>query len=65
MTDYHSPWRFPPVVPYTEDPDAPSEDSEPQAVAPNAFRPVSWEVKPIKSAGRDMQMSERFERMYR
>lgn len=62
MTDYHSPWRFPPVVPYTEDP---AEGAPPQAVTPNTFRHVSWEVRPIESAGDDLQMSERLERFYK
>lgn len=50
VTNYHSPWRFPPLKPYTNE--APTgEPYESAASSQSAVRPVSAEVVRRRSAG--------------
>ena len=47
MTDYHSPWRFPPLKKYEDEPLPTIEIPAPKAAAgPRLLRPVSLEVAP-------------------
>lgn len=46
MTDYHSPWRFPPLRPYVDE--IPVEDPPMQAALPQLVRPVSIQT-PLSS----------------
>jgi hypothetical protein len=38
MTDYHSPWRFPPIKPYTD-----------EVLTPQAARPSSGVLQPVSA----------------
>jgi hypothetical protein len=47
MTDYHSPWRFPPLRPYTDEP--PLMDS-PEALLPTTSGNVAMLSTPVRQA---------------
>ena len=51
MTDYHSPWRFPPLKRYEDEPLPTIEVPAPKAaVGPRLLRPVSLEAVPSSAA---------------
>ncbi len=51
MTDYHSPWRFPPLKRYEDEPLPTIEIPAPRSAAgPRLLRPVSLQVAPADSA---------------
>ena len=68
MTDYHSPWRFPPLKPYTDE-KLLKEDSSATFEEPlNVYRPVSNVVDTPRHSrrGGDIErMSQKVERLYR
>lgn len=65
MTDYHSPWRFPPIKPYTDEVLIPrGAEVEP----PGTLRPVSAleaEPIPVLPAGQIEPMSSMMQRFFR
>ncbi len=51
MTDYHSPWRFPPLKKYEDEPLPTIESPAPKSAAgPRLLRPVSHDVAPVAPA---------------
>lgn len=59
MTDYHSPWRFPPLKRYEEEPLPTIEIPAPKAAAgPRLLRPVSLGVAEGASRGRSTRSTE-------
>jgi hypothetical protein len=60
MTDYHSPWRFPPLKPYVDEPVAEIEMGL-ESEAPGQFRSVSH----LRAAGEPASFSSRLEAMTR
>jgi hypothetical protein len=61
MTNYHSPWRFPPLRPYEDEP-APDED-EPQAGLSPGYLPVSHQSDSSRYRGYE-PLSAKIERLY-
>ena len=62
MTDYHSPWRFPPLRPYQDE----ADPVDPATASLPGLRPVSA-VTPITASKttRFVPMSERMQKYYR
>ena len=51
MTDYHSPWRFPPLKKYEDEPLPTIEVPAPRAASgPRLLRPVSLEAAPVPAS---------------
>jgi hypothetical protein len=62
MTDYHSPWRFPPLKPYADE--VPPESLGVASSSLRRVKPASVAVEPARSA-EPVSFSSHFERMYR
>lgn len=62
MTDYHSPWRFPPLKPYVDE--APPEV---MGIRPHALRPIqpTSATTPTKTAQPSVKMSTHLESILR
>ena len=58
MTDYHSPWRFPPLKPYTD------EDPRAEAALLRPVRQASAQST-LPSKSNNLRMSERMQRYFR
>ena len=65
MTDYHSPWRFPPLRPYSDEPEGDYFSQAPAPIVqPSSFEPSEIEVYPTQP-GQVESMSQAMERFYR
>ena len=62
MTDYHSPWRFPPLKPYIDEP-----PPEVMGIRPHALRPIqpAAGLVPASPSARNTQMSQHLEALLR
>jgi hypothetical protein len=61
MTDYHSPWRFPPLRPYTEEP---PYNGAGRQVSHGELRDVSYEVQERAAAREIEPLSAKIQRLY-
>lgn len=70
MTDYHSPWRFPPLRPYSDEGPIPPEEQLTTASEPSAgVRPASFDAAAPRAAAAPRRhgrpsMSDKLERFY-
>jgi hypothetical protein len=62
MTDYHSPWRFPPLKPYVDEP-----PPEVMGIRPQGLRPIrpATAIAPASASAAPALMSRHVEAMLR